>query len=311
MTSRSCSQCQCRKHVRKVQTRGSQREYSRRLKRWCQRKAITRSRLTAIEQPRRGQRPKERLNSKAGAASLHISLMERSSRGHCVARETLSKTSGSLVWSGADRPVRLPRGLEYHSRCRLISLHSDPIEYIDRRTIACMANSLTAIIGADQPDAGLIVGSEGNIVGSETPRLIAEADAFTFSTSGAGEQNTSRPGPGGTSPGCGDVSAQPQQNERHRGAWPGSYRRLPAESLRRQGTKNEQLCRLESLGTQDAANLRGRRLKVLQCSARLRAPSGAKALGGWRHRAPVASDRIARELPAVTRQRRLPAIRIP
>jgi hypothetical protein len=46
-----------------------------------------------------------------------------------------------------------------------------------------MANPVTAIIGANQPDAGLIVGSEGNVVGSKAPRLIAEADAFALGAS--------------------------------------------------------------------------------------------------------------------------------
>src|SRR5437016_12689468 len=89
----------------------------------------------------------------------------------------------------ADRPVRPPRGLECHSRHRLVALNSDRVEYIDRRAIARMANSIPAIIGADQPDAGLKVGSEGNIVGPEAPRLIAEANAFALGTSGACEQN--------------------------------------------------------------------------------------------------------------------------
>ena len=94
----------------------------------------------------------------------------------------------------ADRSVRPPCGLECHSPCRLIALYSDRVEYIDRCAIARMADSVTAIIGADQPDAGLEVGSEGNIVWREAPRLIAEADAFTLCTPGAGEQNTSSRG---------------------------------------------------------------------------------------------------------------------
>jgi len=52
-----------------------------------------------------------------------------------------------------------------------------------------MANPIAAIIGADQPDACLVIGREGNFVGSEAPRLIAEADAFPLGASGAGEQN--------------------------------------------------------------------------------------------------------------------------
>ena len=65
----------------------------------------------------------------------------------------------------ADRPVRPPRGLKSHSRRRLVALYSDFIEYIDRRAIARMADPIPAIIRADQPDAGLVVGSEGNFVG--------------------------------------------------------------------------------------------------------------------------------------------------
>jgi hypothetical protein len=57
---------------------------------------------------------------------------------------------------------------------------------------AAISRSSHERIGGDQTDAGLVVGSEGKIVGSESPRLKAEADAFTLGTSGAGEQNTSR-----------------------------------------------------------------------------------------------------------------------
>ena len=87
----------------------------------------------------------------------------------------------------ANRTVLPPRGLEGHSRRRLVALYSDRVEYIDRCAIARMSDPVAAIIGADQPDAG----SERNIMGSKAPGLIAEADAFPFRASGAGEQNTS------------------------------------------------------------------------------------------------------------------------
>jgi hypothetical protein len=54
-----------------------------------------------------------------------------------------------------------------------------------------MANPVAAIVGADQPDTGLIIGRERNIARSKAPGLIAEANAFALSASGASKENAS------------------------------------------------------------------------------------------------------------------------
>ncbi len=63
--------------------------------------------------------------------------------------------------ANAHRAVWPPGGLELHSCRGLVALDADCVKNVDGRAVARMANSIAAIIGAHQPDAGLVIGRKG------------------------------------------------------------------------------------------------------------------------------------------------------
>jgi hypothetical protein len=117
------------------------------------------------------QRPNERLNSKAGIPSSHVSPTE-CSRTVCGKRTFIQDIRQARA-ADADRAVGPPRGLKRHSWRRIVALYSDRVKNIDGRAIARMANPIAAIIGADQPDTRLVIRGEGNIARPKAPGVYS------------------------------------------------------------------------------------------------------------------------------------------